>query len=65
MGRDIQFGRDELIHYYFAQAVFNLGTDTWNRVDFNPGAGPPTERQCSIICNAHRTTMAVGLPALA
>ena len=31
VGRDIQFGRDELTHYYYAQAVFNLGSDdAWN-----------------------------------
>jgi hypothetical protein len=24
MGRDIQFGRDEMVHYYYAQAVFTL-----------------------------------------
>jgi hypothetical protein len=30
VGGGIQFGRDELIHYYYAQAAFNLGHDTWN-----------------------------------
>jgi hypothetical protein len=25
VGRDVKFGRDELTHYYYAQAVFNLG----------------------------------------
>jgi hypothetical protein len=27
--RDIKLGRDELTHYYYAQAVFNIGGDTW------------------------------------
>jgi hypothetical protein len=30
VGRALQFGRDELTHYYFAQAVFNVGGETWN-----------------------------------
>ena len=30
MGRDIQFGRDDLAHYYYAQAVFKIGGDAWN-----------------------------------
>jgi hypothetical protein len=30
MGRDIKFGRDELTHYYYAQAVYNVGGDTWS-----------------------------------
>ena len=38
-GRGIKFGRDELIHYYYAQAVFNLGG--------KPGA--TTARPCSMI----------------
>jgi len=29
VGRAIKFGRDELTHYYYAQAMFNLGNDTW------------------------------------
>src|SRR5262249_37327117 len=29
-GRDIKFGRDELIHYYYGQAVFNREEETWN-----------------------------------
>jgi hypothetical protein len=29
VGRAIQFGRDELTHYYYAQAVFNVGGTTW------------------------------------
>jgi hypothetical protein len=29
VGREIKFGRDELIHYYYAQAVFNVGGDAW------------------------------------
>ena len=30
VGRAIQFGRDELTHYYYAQAVFNLGGNAWS-----------------------------------
>jgi len=30
VGRDIKLGRDELTHYYYAQAVFNLGGDAWS-----------------------------------
>jgi hypothetical protein len=30
VGRDIKLGRDELTHYYYAQAVFNVGGDTWS-----------------------------------
>jgi hypothetical protein len=31
MGRDIKFGRDELVHYYYAQALFSLDIDdAWN-----------------------------------
>jgi len=29
VGRDVKFGRDELTHYYYAQAVINLGGETW------------------------------------
>lgn len=29
VGRDIQFGRDERLHYYYAQAVFNKGSKEW------------------------------------
>ena len=29
VGRDIRFGRDELTHYYYAQAVFNVAGDNW------------------------------------
>ena len=32
VGRDIKFGRDELTHYYYAQAVFNL---MLNAADYN------------------------------
>ena len=28
VGRDIEFGRDEVIHYYYAQAAFSFG-DNW------------------------------------
>jgi hypothetical protein len=30
VGRDIKFGRDELTHYYYAQAVYNLGGRAWS-----------------------------------
>jgi hypothetical protein len=30
MGRDVQFGRDELAHYYYAQALFHLGGTDWD-----------------------------------
>jgi hypothetical protein len=29
VGRNIEFGRDELAHYYYAQAVFNQGGKSW------------------------------------
>jgi hypothetical protein len=29
IGRNIKFGRDELAHYYFAQALFSHGGDAW------------------------------------
>jgi hypothetical protein len=29
LGRDLQFGRDELTHYYYAQALFQGGGDVW------------------------------------
>jgi hypothetical protein len=29
VGRDIKLGRDELTHYYYAQAMFNLDGDPW------------------------------------
>jgi hypothetical protein len=29
VGRDTKFGRDEFAHYYYAQAVFNVGGDAW------------------------------------
>jgi hypothetical protein len=29
VARAMKFGRDELTHYYFAQAVFNVGGKTW------------------------------------
>jgi hypothetical protein len=31
VGRDMQIGRDDLTHYYFAQAVFHQGGDTWTK----------------------------------
>jgi len=30
VGRAIQFGRDELTHYYYAQAVYSSGGDAWS-----------------------------------
>jgi len=30
VGRDIQLGRDELVHYYYAQAMFRQGGEDWN-----------------------------------
>jgi hypothetical protein len=30
VGRDMQLGRDDLMHYYFAQVASNLGGDVWN-----------------------------------
>ncbi|HEX3315518.1 MAG TPA: hypothetical protein VHR72_11535, partial [Gemmataceae bacterium] len=30
MGTAVKFGRDELAHYYYAQAKVNLGGDAWN-----------------------------------
>ena len=29
MGRDLKFGRDELAHFYFAQAQYDRGGDAW------------------------------------
>jgi hypothetical protein len=29
VGREIKFGRDELPHYYYAQAMFDVGGDSW------------------------------------
>jgi hypothetical protein len=29
VGSKMKFGRDELTHYYYAQALFNLGGDSW------------------------------------
>jgi len=29
VGRDVKFGRDELTHYYYAQALFNVGGGVW------------------------------------
>ena len=30
LANDVKFGRDELVHYYYAQARFNRGGDAWN-----------------------------------
>ncbi len=53
VGRNAELGREALAHFYYAQALRFSAIVT----------GPPTARQCSIICKAARTRTAVGPPA--